>query len=146
MMTRAPAPSADALVIGCFDDLLRVARAQPDPQRLLFVFAGAALPDTASPAQRAQFEAGEGGELAPLMCVDKAAEALDGFEALVTEAAAAGPPWAIVFTAALSGRGARPPSGRETDAALQHMVDSIKAGRLDGILPFDRSGEAVRLR
>jgi hypothetical protein len=146
MMARSAPAHGDALEIGCFDDLLRVARAQPEPQRLLFVFAGAALSDTASPAQRAQFEAGEGGELAPLMCVDKAAEALDDFEALVSEAAQAGPPWAILFTAALSGRGSLPPTSQQTDAALQHMVDAIKSGRLEGMLPFDRSGEAVRLR
>ena len=28
-----------------FDDLLRIARAQPEPQRLLLVFASADLPD-----------------------------------------------------------------------------------------------------
>ena len=55
------------------------------------------------------YEAGEGGELAPLMCVDKAAAALAGFDALCAEAAQAGPPWAIVFTAALSGRNGQPP-------------------------------------
>ena len=86
-----------------------------------------------------------GGELAPLMCVDKAAAALTGFDALCAEAAQAGPPWAIVFTAALSGRGGQPPSGADIDAALQHMVDAIKAGRLEGMLPFNRAGEPVHL-
>ena len=31
--------------IASFDDLLRAARDQPEPQRLLFVFANAVLPD-----------------------------------------------------------------------------------------------------
>jgi len=53
--------------INTFDDLLRAARQQPDPQRLLLVFAGASLSPDASTAQRAAFEAGVGGELAPLM-------------------------------------------------------------------------------
>lgn len=131
--------------IASFDDLLRAARRQPEPQQLLFVFAGAELPAGASAAQRAQFDAGEGGELAPLMCVDKAADALASFDALCAEAARAGPPWAIVFTAALSGRGGQRPSTADTDAALQHMVESIKAGRLDGLLPFNRAGEPVHL-
>ena len=130
--------------IARFDDLLQAARLQPEPQRLLFVFAGAGLPAGASAAQRAQFDAGEGGELAPLMCVDKAPDQLAGFDALCREAARAGPPWAIVFTAALSGRDGRPPSDADTDAALQHMVDAVKAGRLDGLLPFNRAGEPVR--
>ena len=37
--------------IASFDDLLRAARAQPEPQQLLFVFAGAELPAGASAAQ-----------------------------------------------------------------------------------------------
>ena len=131
--------------IASFDDLLQAARMQSEPQQLLFVFAGAELPAGASAAQRAQFDAGVGGELAPLMCVDKAADALAGFDALCAEAAQAGPPWAIVFTAALSGRGGRPPSAADTDAALRHMVEAIKAGRLQGLLPFNRAGEPVHL-
>jgi hypothetical protein len=131
--------------IQSFDDLLQAARQQPQPQQLLFVFAGAELPAGASAAQRADYEAGVGGELAPLMCVDKAATALASFDALCSEAARAGPPWAIVFTAALSGRDGQLPSAAQADAALQHMVDSIKSGRLDGMLPFNRNGMPVQL-
>jgi hypothetical protein len=137
-MTAAPS-------IESFDDLLQAARAQDQPQQLLFVFAGAEMPANASAAQREQFVAGEGGELAPLMCVDKSATELRSFEALAAEAARAGPPWAIVFTAALSGRGGQPPSAADTDAALQHMVEAIKAGRLDGLLPFSRAGLPVHV-
>jgi len=132
--------------IESFDDLLQAARGQPEPQQLLFVFAGAELPAGASAEQRARYEAGEGGELAPLMCVDKAATELTGFDALCAEAALAGPPWAIVFSAALSGRNGRPPAAGDVDAALQHMVDAVKSGRLDGMLPFNRAGEPVQLR
>ena len=131
--------------IASFDDLLQAARQQRELQQLLFVFAGAELPAGASAEQRAQYEAGEGGELAPLMCSDKAAAELAGFDALCAEAAQAGPPWAIVFTAALSGRNGQPPSGADIEAALQHMVDAIKSGRLDGMLPFNRQGEPVQL-
>lgn len=130
--------------ITSFDDLLLAARSEPEPQRLLFVFTGAELPAGATAAQRAQFDAGEGGELAPLMCVDRSAAELSGFSALAAEAALAGPPWAIVFTAALSGRYGIPPTSVDAEAPLQHMVDSIKAGRLDGMLPFDRHGDPVQ--
>lgn len=126
-----------------FDDLLQAARQQPEPQRLLFVFAGAELPDNATALQRAQFDAGEGGELAPLMCVDKAPAELSGFAAFAAEAARAGPPWSIVFAAAVSGRGGVPPTSRDAEAPLQRMVDAIKSGRLEGLLPFDRRGEPV---
>jgi hypothetical protein len=133
-----------AMNITSFDDLLAAARSEPQPQRLLFVFAGAELPAAATAAQRAQFERGEGGELTPLMCVDRLAEELSGFSGLAAEAAIAGPPWAIVFTAALSGRYGVSPTSVDAEAPLQHMVDAIKAGRLDGMLPFDRHGDPVR--
>ena len=133
------------MTIEHFDDLLRMARAQAEPQRLLFVFAGAELAADASAEQRAAFDAGEGGELAPLMCVHKAPEEVGDFDALTAEAAEAGPPWALVFTAALSGKGGQAPSARDTDAALQRMVNALKGGRLDGLLPFDRAGTPVML-
>jgi len=131
--------------ITSFEDLLRVAKAQPEPQRLLFVFAGAELPDDASDAQREQFAAGEGGELAPLMCVDKSLTELTYFDELKAEAERAGPPWAIVFATALSGRAGQTPTSADAAAPLQRMVDLIKAGQLAGMLPFNRDGIPVNL-
>ena len=70
-----------------FPQLLAVAAAEPEPQRLLFVFAAAELPDNATPDQRARFQSGRGGALGPLMCVDKAPRDLPDFAALAAEAA-----------------------------------------------------------
>ncbi len=42
--------------ISTFDDLLAAARAQPQPQRLLFVFAAIELPDDATPPSAPAFE------------------------------------------------------------------------------------------
>jgi hypothetical protein len=131
--------------ITSFDDLLRAAKAQPEPQRLLFVFTGAELPADASDTQREQFAAGEGGELAPLMCVDKSLSDLTHFDQLKAEAERAGPPWAIVFAGAMGGRGGQAPSSADAAAPLQRMVDSIKAGQLAGMLPFNRDGVPVNL-
>lgn len=128
-----------------FNDLLAAARQQTQPQRLLLVFAGATLPAQATAEQRAAFDAGESGELAPLMCVDKDRADITDFAALVAESDAAGPPWALVFTAALSGQGPQPPTDRQVEAALQRMVESVKSGQLDGLIPFDRQGQAVQL-
>ncbi|MEO7151354.1 MAG: ribonucleotide reductase subunit alpha [Burkholderiaceae bacterium] len=127
-----------------FDLLLQAAAAQPDPQRLLFVFAAAGLPDDATPAQRQGFEAGTGGELAPLMCVDKAPDELADFDALATESASAGPPWQVVFAAGLAGRGGRAPTRPQVDEALQAMVERVRSGRLDGLLALDRAGHPLR--
>lgn len=133
------------MTISTFDDLLRAARQQSQPQRLLLVSAGASLPAGATAEQRARFDAGESGELAPLMCVAKDPQALASFQALVDEAATLGPAWALVFTGALSGTGGQPPSDSQIDAALQRLVESVKAGDLAGLIPFDRQGEAVQM-
>lgn len=129
--------------ISSFHDLLNAARAQPEPQRLLFVFAGAELPEEASAEQRARYEAGEGGALVPLMCADKELAELGDFAALVTESAAMGPPWQIVFVAGLAGRGGRLPSSADAEQPLERMVEAIQRGAHDGFIPFDRQGLPV---
>lgn len=131
--------------ISSFDDLLAAARAQPQPQRLLFVFAGVELPDGASPAQRAAFEQGQGGALVPLMCVDKAPDELASFDQLRQEAATFGQAWGMVFAAAMSGAPGRPPTSTDADAPLQQMVASIRQGQIQAYIPFDGEGRAVRL-
>jgi hypothetical protein len=130
--------------ISSFDELLRAACDQTAPQRLLFVFAAAGVPDDATPQERARFEAGQGGTLTPLMCVDKAPEELTSFDALVEESRQFGTDWHIVFVAALAGAGDRSPTSEDAEAPLQRMVESIKSGRIDGYGPFDRQGQAVR--
>jgi hypothetical protein len=130
--------------ISNFNDLLQAARQQAEPQRLLLVFAGASLPEGASAAQRASFDAGESGELAPLMCVDKDPHTLADFAALVAEAATLGPAWALVFAAAMSGQGGQPPTASLVDAALQRLVEDVRNGKLAGLIPFDTQGHAVQ--
>lgn len=134
--------------IASFDDLLSAARQQPEPQRLLFVFAAAELPDDATPAQRLRFESGQGGALVPLMCVDKTPQELASFDALVEEArqfTAPGHDWAMVFAAAMSGTLNKAPTSADAEAPLQRMVDAIKQGAHGAYIPFDRQGQPVRL-
>ena len=132
--------------IASFDDLLRAAHAQPEPQRLLFVFAAAELPDDATPKQRADFEAGHGGALVPRMCVDKAPHELDSFAALVREAEQFDTgDWNMVFAAALPGTQHHAPTSADAEAPLQAMVESIRAGTLGNFIPFNRQGEPVQL-
>ena len=125
--------------ISSFDDLLRAAREQSEPQRLLFVFANAVLPDDSTPEQRARFEAGQGGALAPLMSVDKTPEALGTLAELVEESRQFGHDWAIVFAASLSGRGGRAPTSNRRrgvrDAGVAARRQALaRAGRTGGIL------------
>lgn len=131
--------------ISSFDDLLQAARQQPEPQRLLFVFAGAELPEGSTPEQRARFESGEGGALVPQMSVDKDPAALTTFEALVEESSGFAGNWAVVFVAGLSGRSGRAPTSAEADRSLTRMIEDIKTGSFGSYLPFDRLGYPVRI-
>ena len=135
------------ITLSHFDDLLRAARSQVDPQRLLLVFAGVELPDDATPAQRAGFASGQGGALVPMMCVDKSADELPSFAALQAEAAAATPPgqeWALVFVAAMSGSNGSAPTSDDASAPLQRMTESIRAGVFGQAIAFDRLGLPVQ--
>jgi hypothetical protein len=131
--------------ISTFDDLLSAARAQPQPQRLLLVFAGIELPDDATPAERAGFERGEGGALVPRMCVDKTPDELQSFQQLQQEAAQTGADWGMVFAAALGGTPGRAPTSQDAEQPLQAMVEAIRQGQIQAYIPFDTQGRAVRL-
>lgn len=132
--------------ISTFDDLLQAARQQPDAQRLLMVFAGATVPENCSAEEKARFEAGHGGELTPLMCVDKTPDEIGSFEALAKEASQFGQPWALVFVAGLSGRGGKTPTAEDAREPLEGMVQAIKDGSLERFIPFNPQGHAVELR
>jgi hypothetical protein len=131
--------------ISSFEELLRAAREQPQPQRLLFVFASAALPDDCTPDQRARYRDGQGGALVPLMSVDKRPDDLSSFAALVEESRQFGGDWAIVFVASLSGRDGRAPSSADADRSLRNMIESIQAGAIASFMPFNRLGDPVLL-
>ncbi len=128
-----------------FQQLLAAAAAQSEPQRLLFVFAVAELPDNATPEQRERFRSGRGGALAPLMCVDKAPRDVPDFPALVSEAARSGPPWSVVFAASLSGQAGRPPDKARIDLALETMVEAVRDGRIDGFAAYGSQGEFLEI-
>ncbi|WP_042425800.1 hypothetical protein [Comamonas granuli] len=129
--------------ITCFDDLLRAALAQPEAQRLLFVFAAVELPEDATAEQRARFAAGEGGALVPRMCLDRLPQELGSFAALAEESLQWGQDWAIVFVAGLSGTLDRAPSSQDAERPLQRMVEAIRQGMFGPFIPFNRQGEPV---
>ncbi|MDN3576423.1 ribonucleotide reductase subunit alpha [Chitinimonas viridis] len=134
-----------SLPINSFSDFLLAAKQQDQPQRLLFVFARAELPEQASLEERARFDAGQGGTLAPLMCVDKLPEEIGDFVQLRTESEQMGPSWQLLFAASLAGRGGKAPGSAEAEPHLNRMIEAIKQGRVQQLLAFDRQGEPQRL-
>ena len=128
-----------------FDDLLAAASRQDQPQRMLLVFARAECPLDATAEERAAFARGEGGALAPAVCVDKLPAEIASFAALLEESKAAIPDWRILFVAAMDGRGGYPPNSDEAVQPLQMMVEQVKGGRIAQFLAVDRDGSLVSL-
>lgn len=129
-----------------FTDLLQAARQQPDPQRLLLVFAAAELPHDPSRDEMASFERGEGGALAPVVCVDKLPDEISSFAALVDESRQVVATWDILLVASLPGHGGFAPNSDEAVQPLQMMVEAIKGGRIGEFLAVNREGELVQLQ
>ena len=131
--------------ISCFDDLLAAARAQSEPQRLLFVFTRAELPDDATAEQRAGFASGQGGALVPAVCVDKGLDEIPSFAAFVEESLQFSLDWVVVFAATISGHDGKAPTTADAEGPLNQMVAAIKAGTVSSFIPFNNRGEAVQL-
>lgn len=132
--------------ITCFDDLVNVAKEQPDPQRLLFVFTTVEEPEEMNARNRQAYEQGVGGNLIPMACVDKTVDELaGGFAQLSKEAYAVVPDWTLVFAAAIGGSQGHAPSSEEAQSFLDQMIEMIKVGRVAGLNAFNRDGEAMLL-
>lgn len=128
-----------------FDDFLNLAQRQDEPQRLLLVFTRPELPNGHTAEQADRFALGEGGHLAPVVCVDKDPRELKSFTALAAESRQIEQDWAVLFAAALIGQGDEPPTDEQTDQALDQMVEAIRTGRVSNFLVFDRQGQVLSL-
>jgi hypothetical protein len=131
--------------IESYSDLIRAAEMQSEPQRLLFVFAKAELPNGYTNSQKQNFEQGHGGALAPVLCVDKLPDDVADFAALVAESEHTGVDWDIAFISALAGRGGFAPNTDEATQPLKMMMEKIQGGMIADFLTFDKSGQLVAL-
>lgn len=128
-----------------YETLLMVGRQQPEPQRFLFVFLQVSLPEEHKKDQAQRFHLGKGGELQPIMCVDKDLEELSNFADLVTESEQMGQDWTMVLIACLNGRNGISPGPEEAENALNMMVQTVQNGAdLSKYLAFDRNGELIQ--
>lgn len=126
-----------------FDDLLTAAKQQQEPQLLLFVFAQAELPEGATQEQQQNFNAGGGGALNPVICVDKRPEELTDFAALVAESEQTGQAWDIVFVSSLSGHAGIEPTAEQAEQPLQMMVQAIHSGKVATMLALNKQGDTL---
>ena len=128
-----------------YSDLIEQAREQSEPQRLMFVFTKAELPDDATPEEVAAFERGEGGALTPTICVDRLPEEVADFSTLVKESEQTGFDWDIAFIAAMGGRAGIAPSSDECEQPLKMMMHQIQSGMIANFLAMNRDGEFLQL-
>jgi hypothetical protein len=128
-----------------YESLLVAAKEQPEPQRLLFVFLKASLPEDAVADEEASFHEGEGGTLTPVMCVDKVLDELGSFADLVEESNQISEDWQIVLVASLTGRNGVAPTPNGALEPLKLMVKTVETGGdLSNFLAFDREGEPIQ--
>ena len=127
-----------------YQSLLAVGKQQIDPQRFLFVFLQTSLPADHNDADKQRFHSGQGGELTPIMCVDKDLEELTNFADLVTESEQMEQDWSMVLIACLSGKNGVLPSSAEAEQPLKMMVQVVQSGGdLSKYLAFDRQGSLL---
>jgi hypothetical protein len=131
--------------IESYSNLIEAAAMQDEPQRLLFVFAKAELPNGYTETQKHNFEQGQGGALAPVLCVDKLPDEVSDFASLVQESKTTGVDWDIAFVSALGGRGGYPPNSDEATQPLKMMMEKIQGGMIADFLTFDKAGDLVAL-
>ena len=118
-----------------------VAKQQAERQRLLFVFLRTSLPKDHNDEEEVSFHSGEGGELQPIMCVDKVLDDLGTFADLVAESEMMEQDWQIVLVASLSGRNGVAPDSGEAEQSLKMMVETVQnGGDLSKYMAFDRDG------
>ena len=125
--------------IKSFEDLVLVAKQQPNPQRLLMLYAKAN-------AIKAKSEDGQpGGTLAPIMCVDKTPDEITSFASLVEEADSINKNWDFIFVAGMSGLGGQPPTSDDAEPLLKTMTNDLANGhmKMENFLIFDRNQSPV---
>ena len=127
-------------MISMFSDLLTMANEQPDPQRLLFLFAATEA------TKKSRKRDDKKGTIEPTMVVDKLPEELTDFKALIKEADSINKEWDFVFIASLSGDKRLPPSAKDAEPYLDQMTEDIKTGKNIGrYVVFDRAENPIEL-
>lgn len=135
----------ESFALSHFDDFLQIARQQTEPQKLLLVVAARELPQGHTQEQARAFAAGEGGHMAPIASVDRAAHQLANFTAFEAEAAQIVKKWDAVFVGALPGEKGNEPLEGAVDTAIEQMLHAIRNGMVNQYLIFNRQGEPITL-
>ncbi|WP_341501264.1 hypothetical protein [Gallaecimonas sp. GXIMD4217] len=125
-------------MISQFNDLLGYAKEQPDPQRLLLLFAKAEQSNKSKKNAR--------GTLTPTMCVDKLPEEIADFDSLCREADGISRDWDFIFIASLAGAMGRAPSPEDAEPYLNKMTNDLMTGQnIAQYVIFDRQQNPIAM-
>lgn len=123
-----------------FKTLLEMANEQPDPQRLLFLFA------SAKPTNKSRKQDDKKGTIEPTMVVDKLPEEIADFTHLISEADSINKNWDFVFIASLSGQQKKAPTSQDAESYLDKMTDDVMSGNnIMSYVVFDRNENPIEL-
>ncbi|WP_372771144.1 ribonucleotide reductase subunit alpha [Pseudoalteromonas sp.] len=126
-------------MISKFSDLQEMANEQPDPQRLLFLFAEV---NSESKKHKSQ----QKGTITPVMCVDKLPNEVSDFASLVSEADDIAKNWDFMFIASLSGDKGIAPTSKDAEPYLTKMTNDVMSGHnIARYVVFDRKENPVEL-
>ncbi len=123
-----------------FSDLLSMSHEQPDPQRLLFLFA------STETTKKSRKRDDKKGTIEPTMVVDKLPSELTTFSDLVKEADGINKAWDFVFIASLGGQMKQPPSSEDAAPYLDKMTEDVMSGsNIRRYVVFDRQENPIEL-
>ena len=123
-----------------FSTLLEMANEQPDPQRLLFLFA------SAKTTNKSRKQDDKKGTIEPTMVVDKLPEEITNFSSLVNEADGIDKNWDFVFIASLGGEKRKAPSSEDAEPYLNKMTNDVMTGsNIMQYVVFDRKENPIEL-
>ena len=123
-----------------FNELLSMANAQDEPQRLLFLFA---RPEGNNPKKSKKMQR---GHIQPVMCVDKLPEELKSFSQLTEEADSVEKNWQFIFIAGLSGEKGIAPTADAAEPFLNKMTNDVVSGQnIASYVVIDRAGKPIEL-
>ncbi|MFY8350918.1 ribonucleotide reductase subunit alpha [Pseudoalteromonas sp. SSM20] len=126
-------------MISKLSDLVEMANEQPDPQRLLFLFAEVSSESKKNKSQQK-------GTITPVMCVDKLPSDINAFDDLVKEADEIAKNWDFMFIASLSGDKGEPPTSEDAEPYLTKMTNDVMSGQnIARYVVFDRKHNPVEL-
>lgn len=138
-------PAMHALMLVSFDEFLTIARQEPEPMRLLLVFAR--NEHASAPAGAHVEEAGVErlDNLTPAAIVDKDPVHLKDYSTLAAEAQQMVGHWDVMFVAALFGQDGQPITMADVDEGGEKMVQAIRKGATKDFLTFDAQGQPIQL-